>query len=369
MMTSTLLAALVLAGNALVLPPLGSRAPRAWCTAPRIVIPPAMMGRRKKVVQEEEGETDYAMLEAQTDQSTTLQMVDPMTTSLGREAELDPFPGPPVIDSPVRQPDARPLFVSLSLFPQNQMPCDALQEHYSEWLSEEPTSEVAALCAAHSLANELDFDELVASSDILTEEDLARLELDEAAEAEEGGDEREPPLEMESFPATFVLGHLNVYRAMSWQHAHGWASADPIASISGYAEQVVHQWVRSDELALNVAPTGAYQQTFVVHCRDRPGATELRASTRDRHLDWLRESGRIAAGGPLLAPPEALAEDATSGVMGEGARVGTLLLVHGDDVEEVRQWAAGDPYNSAGLFETVTVAPLNYYAVDPRAHM
>ena len=49
--------------------------------------------------------------------------------------------------------------------------------------------------------------------------------------------------------------------------------------------------------------------------------------------------------------------------------VGTLLLVHGDDVEEVRQWAAGDPYNSAGLFETVTVAPLNYYAVDPRAHM
>ena len=55
--------------------------------------------------------------------------------------------------------------------------------------------------------------------------------------------------------------------------------------------------------------------------------------------------------------------------MGEGARVGTLLLVHGDDVEEVRQWAAGDPYNSAGLFETVTVAPLNYYAVDPRAHM
>ena len=81
MMTSTLLA-LVLAGNALVVPPLGEpRTARAVRGASNSHSP-TMMGRRKKVVQEEEEETDYAMLEAQTDQSTTLQMVDPMTTSL-----------------------------------------------------------------------------------------------------------------------------------------------------------------------------------------------------------------------------------------------------------------------------------------------
>lgn len=64
--------------------------------------------------------------------------------------------------------------------------------------------------------------------------------------------------------------------------------------------------------------------------------------------------------GPLLTPTE----DAAPGAVGLGERVGSLLIVNGDDLAEVRDWAATDPYNEAGLFESVTIAPLNSYGVD-----
>ena len=343
----------------------------ARCVDPRIVRAPTMMGRRKKVeVEEEQEETDYAALEAQaTSDRSKVKLVDPMTTSLGREQELEPFPGPPVIDGPVQPPDTRQLYACLAMFPPNMMPGDPLQEQYSAWLSEEPAEGAASLCGAHSLGNEIDFDELMASTEVLTDDDLAQLEVEEAAAAAaeeeqagmEGG-EVAPVLEMETFPASFILGHLTVFRADSWVQARAWAAADPIAAIDGYSEACLLQWVRSEDEALNIAPTGQFQRTFVVHCRDKPGATALRASTREKHLAWLKESGRIAMGGPLVSEPEVASS-------AEGDRVGTLLFVNGDGVDEVKEWAASDPYNAAGLFDEVTVAPLSYYAVDPRARM
>ena len=52
----------------------------------------------------------------------------------------------------------------------------------------------------------------------------------------------------------------------------------------------------------------------------------MRANTRDAHLDWLRESGRVVMAGPLVEP----ASDAA------GKRVGSLLIVNGDDLDEVQ---------------------------------
>ena len=305
---------LVLASNALVVPPMAAHATLARCGLPRIVCSPRMMGRRKKEVVQEE-EADYFALEAESVQARTVQMVDPMKTSLGRESELDPFPGPPVIDGPTHAPDTRPLFVALSLFQSQHMPCDALQEQYSTWLSREPGSGEAALCAAHSVANEIDFDELVRTCDVVSEEDLAKMELIEAQRAAEQGDgeegEQELVLEMEAFPASFVLGHLNIYRALSWAQARQWNAADPIAAVDSYADVALHQWVRSEDTDLNVVPTGAYQQQFVVHCRDRAGSTDLRASTRDAHSSGCAR-GRVGAAGPLLAPLDGADEQSTS---------------------------------------------------------
>ena len=85
---------------------------------------------------------------------------------------------------------------------------------------------------------------------------------------------------------------------------------------------------------------------YVVHAMDRPGSAELRAATRDAHVRWLVESGRCRRAGPL-------------GPAGGGdARVGSLLLVNADSADELRAWLEDDPYARAGLFESVTVAPM-----------
>ena len=47
----------------------------------------------------------------------------------------------------------------------------------------------------------------------------------------------------------------------------------------------------------------------------------------------------------------------------DAGNVGTLLFVNGDELEEVRRWATEDPYNQAGLFESVLVAPVTQYAL------
>ena len=91
---------------------------------------------------------------------------------------------------------------------------------------------------------------------------------------------------------------------------------------------------------------------YLLHCMDKEGHGDVRARTREAHLQWLIDSKRVHIGGPLQSPSD---ED-----MGT---VGTLLLVNGDDVDEVREWATGDPYVQAGLFSEMTVAPLLEYNV------
>lgn len=172
---------------------------------------------------------------------------------------------------------------------------------------------------------------------------------------------------MVSMGVGFVLGHLTVSRTASWADAEAWAAGDPISVADGYARTHLHQWAVSNDEALNCPCVGEVQQCFAIHCVDRPGCTDLRASTRDSHLRFLKESGRVVKGGPLLAQPSA-GEIASAGneenIYGVGSRVGTLLIVNGDELAEVHAWAKEDPYSKAELFEVMTVAPLASYVVD-----
>ena len=70
------------------------------------------------------------------------------------------------------------------------------------------------------------------------------------------------------------------------------------------------------------------------------------------HLEWLKAGGRVTLAGPLQSPEGE-----------EAGNVGTLLVVNGDELGEVQAWAAEDPYNQAGLFASVLVAPLTQYAL------
>ena len=374
--------------------PFYTSAPHTMCLTPtailhakasqRRVSAVQMMGRKKKVVEEEVDDDDSYVEEAEEDR---YQMVDAMTTSLGKDEELKPFPGPAVRMEEDAPEDGRAVFCHFGLFASGTMPSEGLQEQYYAWLQQGDIPGNASLMGPHYLlSGENDDDEsMLALADELDDDDIARLDAEEeaaaaAAEAEasedEAGDEvdgeiavdeapplaLESPIEMESFGAQFVLGHLTLARAPSWEVAHAWVETDPVNVLGGYGTAAqLHQWLVSDDEALNVPQTGEMTQSYAVHCLDKSGATDLRASTRDKHLDWLRASGRVHMGGPLL-DAAGVAPDANP--MGAGERVGTLLIVSGESLEEVRDWAKSDPYAGAGLFDSVTVAPLNTYLVD-----
>ena len=80
---------------------------------------------------------------------------------------------------------------------------------------------------------------------------------------------------------------------------------------------------------------------FAIYCVDKEDSQALRAATRPKHLDYVAGIGdRLLAAGPLL----------------DGDRpVGSLLIVESPDAGAAEAFAAGDPYNKAGLFESVRV--------------
>lgn len=84
---------------------------------------------------------------------------------------------------------------------------------------------------------------------------------------------------------------------------------------------------------------------FALIADDRPGALELRKSTRPAHLDYLRDSGVVVEAGALLDE--------------EGSPAGSLVILDVPDRATAEAWAAADPYAKAGLFAAVTIRPWN----------
>ena len=306
--------------------------------------------------------------------SSRPRVVDPMTTSLGREAELMPAPGPQIFEDEGPLSERRPIFVSLKLYTPGHMPSEELQDKYSEYLES-----CSSICLPHYLLAEQDFSTAIGESgSVLTDDQIAQLDVEEemaaaaaAAAAEEGelsmgGAQADAQAAMA--PISFVTGHLTASLQDTWAEAEAWAMLDPVQAHGGYVTTHLHQWVKSTDEALCIEPPGTQQHCYAVYCLDKPASTDLRASTRDAHLAWLCDSGRVRMAGPLLARPDQgeLADVAGEqwGEKGIGPRVGTLLLVNGDDLAEVRDWATADPYNVAGLFSYVSVAPLATYGVD-----
>ena len=81
----------------------------------------------------------------------------------------------------------------------------------------------------------------------------------------------------------------------------------------------------------------------ILIARDKPGALETRLANRAAHLDYVAQTGVVRQAGPLLD--------------GEEQRIGSLLILEVEDMEAARQWAAGDPYSKAGLFQDVELIP------------
>jgi len=90
---------------------------------------------------------------------------------------------------------------------------------------------------------------------------------------------------------------------------------------------------------------------FLVHTWDKPGALDIRMANRDAHIAWLKAAGNsVKAAGPWLNEA--------------GDMAGSLLIIEAQDRATLDAWLAEDPYQSAGLFVRVEIAPYRW-AINP----
>jgi uncharacterized protein len=84
---------------------------------------------------------------------------------------------------------------------------------------------------------------------------------------------------------------------------------------------------------------------FVVHCKDKPGAAQVRIDNRAAHLAYLQAHlAKVVMAGPVQTDDRQ-------------AMVGSVLVLDFADRAALDAFLANDPYNKAGLFDSVTVLP------------
>jgi hypothetical protein len=137
--------------------PLGAAPPRA--------APLRMMGAKKKASPPPPDSDDSRKSDS---------LVDGMTTSLGREEELQPYPGPAVQHYEVDADDGRRLFVSLAEFAPCRVPSEALQGRYMAWLGAEEALELPHYLLAPPAT---DVDESIGI--VLSDDEIARRDAEE----------------------------------------------------------------------------------------------------------------------------------------------------------------------------------------------
>lgn len=91
---------------------------------------------------------------------------------------------------------------------------------------------------------------------------------------------------------------------------------------------------------------------YVILGHDAPGALEIRKRVRARHLERigvLAQAGRVALAGPCPA--------VDSVDPGGAGFTGSLIVAEFDSIAAARDWIAGDPYVTDGVFESYEVRP------------
>ncbi len=81
----------------------------------------------------------------------------------------------------------------------------------------------------------------------------------------------------------------------------------------------------------------------VLIARDKPGALQTRLDTREAHLAYAAETGKVVQAGPLLNDAEEM--------------IGSLIVLEVETLAEAQDWANNDPYAKAELFSAVEIIP------------
>ena len=74
---------------------------------------------------------------------------------------------------------------------------------------------------------------------------------------------------------------------------------------------------------------------------DKTNHLHIRIKNREAHLAYIKNSGVVEMAGPFLDTDEKMC--------------GSLIILDVNDMAAAKAWAENDPYNKAGLFETITL--------------
>jgi len=80
-------------------------------------------------------------------------------------------------------------------------------------------------------------------------------------------------------------------------------------------------------------------------CTDKPDHLELRKSTRDEHVAYLKASKEVKQAGPFLNK--------------HGEMCGSLIILMVEHMSDAEAWVAEDPYTKVGLFSDVRMEHWN----------
>lgn len=91
---------------------------------------------------------------------------------------------------------------------------------------------------------------------------------------------------------------------------------------------------------------------YVILGNDAPGSLETRKRVRARHLERigvLADAGRVAIAGPCPVDD--------SPVPTAAGFSGSVIVAEFESLVAAREWIAGDPYVTEGVFESYEVRP------------
>jgi uncharacterized protein YciI len=89
---------------------------------------------------------------------------------------------------------------------------------------------------------------------------------------------------------------------------------------------------------------------FIIFITDRPDHGKVRDGERPRHHAYIHDPGlpvRLQVAGPTFASDSETVN-------------GSLFIIEAEDIAAAEAFVADDPYNQAGLFETVVIRPFHW---------
>ncbi|MCH1568778.1 MAG: YciI family protein [Alphaproteobacteria bacterium] len=86
---------------------------------------------------------------------------------------------------------------------------------------------------------------------------------------------------------------------------------------------------------------------YVIMAIDKPDSKNLRLDNRNEHVGYVLANDKVKTAGPFVSDDGATMQ-------------GTLLLLDTDERAEAEAFVENDPYNKAGLFETVEIRRWNH---------